>query len=147
MYVNAFIEDDEVVIIERIEGERIIRREPVDWTFFVKDRHGNHESIYGDTLKKIEPEDKREYYFLKKQFSGGNELFESDVNRVHQYLSNNYGEDDIPELRVGFIDIEVGYTPENKYSNPDDTENEIISVSITDRDSGNTEFLVIPPLP
>lgn len=146
MYVNAFPEHDEIVIIERIDGERIIRREPVDWSFLVKDRHGDRLSIYNDNLTMIEPENKRDFYMLKKQYSAKHEIFESDVNRVHKYLSENYGEEDVPYLRVGFIDIEVAYTPENKYSNPDKTQNEIISVSITDRDSRVTQFLAIPPI-
>ena len=144
MYVNAFLEGDEVVIIERIEKERFIRREPVDWSFYVKDRYGNHKSIYGAGLRKIEPNSRQDYFIQKKQFNP-EDLYESDINRVHKYLSENYGEEDIPELRVGFLDIEVGYTPQNKYSNADETENEIISVSITDRDTKITNFLAIPP--
>ena len=145
MYVNAFLDGDEIVIIERIDGERFIRREPVDWSFYTKDRYGKFESIYGAKLKKIEPRNRQEFHVLKKQFNP-EEVYESDVNRVHKYLSDNYGEDDIPELHVGFIDIEVAYTPENKYSNPDDADNEIISVSITNKQTRVTQFLAIPPV-
>lgn len=145
MYVNAFLDNDEVVIIERIDGERFIRNEPVDWSFYVKDRYGDHKSIYDAPLKKVVPRDKKEYYFLKRQHKP-EELYESDVNRVHKFLSENYGEEDIPELKIGYLDIEVAYTPENKYSNPDDADNEIISVAVTDKDTEITRFLAIPPI-
>lgn len=145
MYVNAFLEGDDVVVIERIDGERFIRREPVDWSFYVKDRYGEYESIYGAKLRKIQPQNRQEFYFQKKQFKS-DDIYESDVNRVHKYLSENYGEEDIPELKIGYLDIEVAYTQENKYSNPDDALNDIISVAVTDKDTEITRFLTLPPI-
>lgn len=147
MYVNAFQEGDDVVIIERIEGERFIRREPLDFTFYIKDpmlNYGDHKSIYDEKLQKVVPENKKQLYHFKNKYPNENQ-YESDVNYVFRYLSNNYNEDDVPDLKVCFFDIEVGFTPENRYSNSDKAENEIISVSLTDKETRETNFLVLPP--
>ncbi len=146
MYVDAYIdyETDEVVVIERIDGERIVRREPVDYSFYVADRMGEFRSIYGEPLKKIHCDNRKQFHSVKKSFDGSS-TYESDINRVHKFLSENYGEEDIPEPHIGYIDIEVAFTVENKYSDADHAENEIISVSVTDGQTGETVILALPP--
>ena len=146
MYVDAFIdrEHDEIVVIERIDNERIIRREPIDYSFYVKDKNGGFRSIFGDPLRKIPIDNRKDFYMTRKKYNK-EDIFESDVNRVHKFLSENYGEEDIPEPHIGYIDIEVGFTPENKYSNSDLAENPIISVSVTNGQTGETHILALPP--
>lgn len=146
MYTDAFIdsETDEIVVIERIEGERYIRREPIDYSFYAKDPNGQYKSIFGESLKKINCDNRRQFYSLRKSFED-HERYESDVNRVHKFLSENYGEEDIPEPHIGYFDIEVAYTERTKYSNPELAENDIISVAVTDGQTGLTTILALPP--
>lgn len=130
MYIDAWINDDEkLVVVERKDGKRIVKEVEPEYTFYVKDSNGSFDSIFGDKLKKHSFA-KRYHMMAAKKKHLASDIFESDVNHVYKYFSENYDTEDIPVLHTAYYDIEVGYNDINKYSNQDKTENPVISITV-----------------
>lgn len=130
MYIDAWVNDEErLVLIERKDGQRVVKECEPEYTFFVKDDNGTFKSIFGDKLRKYNFSKRYQMYGARKKFNPS-DIFESDVNHVYRYLSEYYDPEDIPDVHTAYYDIEVGYTEENKYSNQNITENPIISITV-----------------
>lgn len=143
-YVSAFIEGDEITLIERIDGERVIRQDDIEFVFYTLDQYGEHQTIFGEGCTKHVCKNRKEFYSAMRQYPK-EAIFEHDVNPVFRYLSKNYDFDAVPELNVAFYDIEVAYHDDTRYSNPADAANEVISVAVYQSWTEKTYFIALPP--
>lgn len=144
-YVSAFIDDDEICIIERVNNERVIKHDKIEHVFYSLDQYGDYQTIFGDRCTKHVFDNRKEFYGAMRQYPSEH-IFEHDVNPVFRYLSKNYDFDEVPDLNVAFYDIEVAFHEETRYSNPDLAENEIISVAVY-QSWTNTMFMIALPPP
>src|SRR6056297_3401632 len=143
-YVSAFTNDDEIVIVERVDGERIFKTDKIDYVFYSLDQYGDYTTIYGDRCTKHVFDTRQEFYGAMRQYPSKN-IFEHDVNPIYRYLSKNYDFDVTPTLNVAFYDIEVAFHEDTRYSNADLAENEVISVAVYQSWSSIMYMIAMPP--
>lgn len=145
-YIDAIHDKDAnlIQVVERINGERVFKSNPVDYSFYVSDPRGKYTSIYRTPVTKITPKTSTEFY---KELSAlkGKKLFESDINYVYKCLSQNYKDIIPPNLHVTFLDIEVSFDPEKGYSSPDDPFNIITAITVHCNWLDKLITLAIPP--
>ena len=144
-YVNAFTDRDDIIIIERDkDGKRVIKREPLDYIYYTLDDNGDMTTIFGEKCRQNVATSKKELSQAVATL-GVDNVYESDVNQVFRYLSANYDFESTPNLNVASYDIEVEFREETRYSNPDDAENRIISVAVSQRWTGRRFAVVLVP--
>jgi len=143
-YVSAFTDDDEIVIIERVDGERIIKRDNIEYVFYTLDQYGDYTTIFGDKCSKHVYDNRKEFYAAMRQYPS-DVIYEHDVNPIFRYLSKNYEFDAVPNINTAFYDIEVAFHEDTRYSNPDDAENEVISVAVYQNWSNIMYMIALPP--
>lgn len=145
MYIDAlhFRKDEIVRVVERVNGERVIKEYTPDWHFYIDDPRGTHKTIYGKPVKKIVPHNQTERAKMLKQF-GGNK-HESDINIVMRCLENEYLNCNDPNMHVAFFDIEVDFDPENGYSEPADALTPVTSIAVYMQWIGQMVCLAVPP--
>jgi len=143
-YVSAFIDDDEIVIIERVDGERIIKRDNIEYVFYTLDQYGDYKTIFGDHCTKHVFDNRKEFYAAMRQYPS-DVIYEHDANPIFRYLSKNYDFDSVPNINTAFYDIEVAFHEDTRYSNPDDAENEVISVAVYQNWSNIMYMIALPP--
>jgi len=120
-YISAERKGDDVIVWSRNEhGAREMDTHRAPFYFYVKDPDGEHESIYGDKLKKLEFATGEEFNATRSQCrSSGIEMFESDLPAEVKYLSHNYYKVPAPKLNVTMFDIEVDYDKKIGFSTID----------------------------
>ena len=143
-YVSAFIDDDEICVIERVDGNRIIKKDKIEYVFYTLDQYGDFKTIFGDHCTKHVFENRQEFYGAMRQYPKEN-IYEHDVNPVFRYLSKNYNFDSMPTLNVAFYDIEVAFHAETRFSNPEKAENEIISFAVYQNWTDTMYMIALPP--
>jgi len=131
MYINARRNNKTecIDVVERIDGERVYKSYPIDYSFYVSDPRGEHTSIYRTPLRKITPKTSQELY-KEIAINKNRTLWESDVNYVFRCLEQQYRRKPSPKLQVSFYDIEVDFDPLRGYAPVDDPFNEITSITI-----------------
>jgi DNA polymerase elongation subunit (family B) len=146
-YVDGFFDKntDTIKIVERNEkGDRSFREHPVRYTFYYPDVKGKHTSIYGDPLTKIVCKNTKDF---RKEVSlaSGKQLYESDINPIFAFLSENYINQEAPNLNICFFDIEVDFDPERGYASPDDPFMPITAITVYLKWLQKEITLAIPP--
>jgi len=145
-YVDAFFDRDHdmIKIVERKDGARIFREQPVKYTFYYKDQKGKYKSVYGDPLSRIVSKNTKDY---RKEIAINRDktLFESDINPIFQCLSENYLNQDAPKLNIAFFDIETDFDPERGFADPSDPFMGITSVSVYLQWLETMICLAVPP--
>lgn len=130
MYVDALhsSKDDVIRVVERVNGERVYRDYKPDWHFFVNDPKGPFKTIYGNSVKRIDPANRTERTKLMSQYSTSK--WESDINVVFRCLEQEYPDNLDPHLHVAFYDIETAFDQVTGYSDPADALNPITSIAV-----------------
>ena len=145
-YVDAIFDRDAdlIRVVERREGKRHFTEYPIRYTFYYKDPHGKHKSIYGDPLNRIVSKSTKDF---RKELAINNtkKLFESDVNPIFQCLSSNYLNIDAPKLNVAFWDIETDFDPERGFADPSDPFMPITAISVHLQWMDTLVTLAVPP--
>lgn len=131
MYVDAHYnkEGDKVFVLERVNGERVEREFPADYTFYMEDPRGKYMSIFNKPLMRHSPKTSSEFAQLKAM-NKHKKLYESDINAVSKCLEQNYLGADYPDLHVAFFDIETDFDKDIGYSTPDEAQNRITSIAV-----------------
>ena len=83
MYIDAIkdAKNNKIHTVNRVNGERIYKSYPIDWSFYYDDSTGEHMSWYNTPVKKVEPTSAADFKKLVGSF-GNRRLYESDVNHV-----------------------------------------------------------------
>jgi len=131
-YVDAWFdrENDTIKIVERTaKGERVYKDHPVKYTFYYPDARGKFTSIFGEPLSRVVCKNSKDF---RKELAIHNnkKLYEADINPVFVCLSENYLNQDAPNLHIAFFDIEVDFDPERGYADPSDPFMPITAITV-----------------
>ncbi len=145
-YVDAFYDQgkDIVTVVERVDGERIIKEVPPVHNFYYADPKGKYKSIYGDPVTEVKCANLKDF---KKNIgiNNNNKLFESDLRPLNKVLAGNYTGVDAPNLNVAFFDIEVDFDPQRGYSSPSDPFTPITAIGVYLQWMDAMVCLAVPP--
>ena len=149
-YVDAMHnkETDEILIVERINGQRVYNSIPANYVFYYEDpRGGRYKDMWGRPVSKSTfTSNKKFQHELRLQ--GSRRTYESDVNPIFRCLEENYLGVESPVLNLGFFDIEVDFDPQRGFASPWDPFSAITAISVH-RTSDDTLYTVClkPNLP
>lgn len=146
-YVDAhFDRDNDIIkIVERSKaGKREYRDIPVKYTFYYEDQRGKFQSIYSTPLSRVVCKNSKEF---RKELAihSNKKLYESDINPIFTCLSENYLNQDAPNLHICFFDIEVDFDPERGYASPDDPFMPITAITVYLKWLDSLITLAMPP--
>ena len=145
-YVDAFYEQskDVVTVIERINGERIIKELKPVHNFYYKDPKGKSTSIYGDPVTEVRCTNIKDF---KKNvgINKHNGLYESDIRPLNKTLAEHYTNGQAPKLQTAFIDIEADFDPARGYSSPQDPYSIITAIGVYLDWMDSMICLAVPP--
>lgn len=131
-YVDAMHdkEKDEILIVERINGQRVFNSIPANYVFYYEDpRGGRYKDMWGRPVSKSQFSSNKAFQReLKMQSS--RKTYESDVNPIFRCLEENYMGVESPVLNIGFFDIEVDFDPQRGWANPWDPFSAITAISV-----------------
>jgi len=125
-----------------VNGERIYRDIKPDLHFYITDPSGEHTSIYGDRVKRLEPANAAERTTMIKQYS---RTWEADVNPIFRVLEQEYSKKELPEAHVAFFDIETDFDKVRGYSTPQEAFTEITSIAVYLQWMDAMVCLAVPP--
>jgi len=144
-YVDAIKVKDTIYIAERdANGKRITQQYPATYTLYKKQPHGEHTSIYGDSLTKYTF---GTYQDHRNAVNGAqpSTLFEHDINPVFSFLEEHYSNAPLPMLHVAFFDIEVDFDPNIGFSSPEDPYCAVNAISVHQSWTGQNHTVVLKP--
>jgi len=146
-YVDAYFDRDNdiIKIVERSKaGKREYRDIPVKYTFYYEDQRGKFQSIYSTPLSRVVCKNSKEF---RKELAihSNKKLYESDINPIFTCLSENYLNQDAPNLHICFFDIEVDFDPERGYASPDDPFMPITAITVYLKWLDSLVTLALPP--
>ena len=130
-YVDAFLdrEKDKIHVVERVNGRREYREFPARYTFYYPDQRGKFTSIFGDKLERVVCNSGKKFN-AEKKIHAHKKLFESDIDPVFRCLADHYMDKEAPKLNLCFFDIEVDFSKELGFAEPDDPFNAITAVAL-----------------
>lgn len=143
-YVDAIKDGDKIKVVERVDGKRIYKEYPIDYSFYYENSAGTYKSIFGTSLLKVEPKSYEEFNKLKRAYSH-KKLFEADVNPIFRAIEQHYKGVPAPNFNVAFFDIETAFDKELGYSSAQDAFNPITSISVYLQWLDQMVCLAIPP--
>lgn len=147
-YIDAYHnrEKDEIHIVERINGERVYNVIPARYVFYYEEPNGRYRTMWGKPCSIYETNN---YNVFKKELATakaqGKAIHECDINPIFRCLSENYPKDVIPELVLGFFDIETDFDPIRGFAPPDDPFARITAISLYESKQQKLFTLVLKP--
>jgi DNA polymerase elongation subunit (family B) len=130
-YISAIRDRDEVIVWERIDGKRVVTRYPAEYYFYVPDANGEHESIFGDKVRKLSFENGSDFRDARARYESDNiRVFETDIPTDVRVLAKHYYNVPPPKLHYTFYDIEVDYDPELGFSSVENPYAPLNSIAI-----------------
>ena len=145
-YVDALFERDKdrIHVVERIDGQRVYKEYPANYTFYYDDPRGKFRTIYGTPVSRFSTRNSKEYH-KELRINSNKRLWESDINPIFRCLEDNYLGATSPKLQTAFFDIEVDFDPLRGYSKPEDPFNPITAFSVYLDWMDKLVTLVVPP--
>ena len=145
-YIDALFDRDKdrIHVVERVNGERVYKEYPANYTFYYDDQKGKYRTIYDTPVSKFTTRNGKEFH-KEIRVNSNKRLWESDINPIFRCLEDNYSGIESPKLHTCFFDIEVDFDPERGYSKPDDPFNAITSISLYMDWMDKLVTLVVPP--
>ena len=118
-YIDALAdrEHDKILVVERINGERVYKEYPAEYAFYYEDKRGSHKTMWGTPCVKVSSNKIKEFQRELSHYSD-RKIHESDINPVFRCLENNYNKSETPKLNVIFWDIETDFLPEKGFASP-----------------------------
>ena len=145
-YVDALFDrnGDKIHVVERVNGERVYREYPANYTFYYDDPRGKFRTIYDTPVSRFSTRNSKEYH-KELKINSGKRLWESDINPIFRCLEEHYMGANSPKLQTAFFDIEVDFDPLRGYSRPEDPFNPITAFSVYLDWMDKLVTLVVPP--
>jgi DNA polymerase elongation subunit (family B) len=130
MYVDAYhdTEDELIHVVERVDGQRVLKEFPARYVFYYPDAKGKFTSVYGNRVSRILCGNKQAFN-KERAIHGNKRLFESDYRPLNRCLEENYLGSESPKLNVAFFDIEVAYDKDKGFADPSDPFNYITAIT------------------
>ena len=145
-YIDGYFDrnSDIIRVVERQNKERIFKEYPIKYTFYHEDPGGKFKSTTGKPLSRIVSKNTKDFH-KELAINRNKTLFESDINPIYQCLSENYLNQDAPDLNIAFFDIETDYDPERGFSQPSDPFMPITAITVSLQWLGTMVTFAIPP--
>jgi len=145
-YIDALFDRDKdrIHVVERVDGERVYKEYPANYTFYYDDPRGKFNTIYGTPVNRFSTRNSKEFH-KEIRINSNKRLWESDINPIFRCLEDNYLGAQSPKLHTAFFDIEVDFDPERGYSKPEDPFNPITSISVYLDWMDKMVTMVVPP--
>lgn len=145
-YISAIRKNEDVIVWERTEQGRELLTYRAPYYFFVEDPNGEHESIFGDKLTKLEFSTYNEYQQARRQCESDRiPLYESDLPPELKLLSEKYYQVPAPPLTVTMLDIEVDYNTDIGFASVENPYAPINSVALYHQHEHRMVLLAVPP--
>ena len=130
-YIDALLDKqrDIIHIVERENGERVLKEFPAEYVLYFDDPKGKYRTIYDTPVSRFSTRNGKEFQ-KEVRIHNNKRLWESDINPVFRCLANNYLGAESPQLNIAFFDIEVDWHPTLGYSKPDDPFNAITAITV-----------------
>lgn len=146
MYVDAIFDprDSKVKVVERDNGKRVFKDYPGIFEFYLKDQKGQHRSIHGESVSKVECGSIGEFKKMKSIHSH-KQKYESDIKPVYKIIEQFYKHQNPADLHIAFFDIETDFDKELGYSQPEEATNRILSIAVHLQWLDQTVCLALPP--
>lgn len=132
MYIDAIYNKDRdlVHIAERINGKRVMKDIPVEYTLYYDDPNGSYNSMYGTKVAKYVTRSAKKFNFEKRRLRmDGKHTYEADIKPELKILEQYYKEGDTPKPNVCFFDIEVDFCKKRGFAPTNDPFNKITAIS------------------
>lgn len=146
-YISAQLSKDRnnVLLWQRIDGKRVLKRIPTPLYFYMEHPNGEHKSIYGKNLIKVDFDNYKEFYQTKTDLIERRQtLYESDIRPEYKVISGLYGQESVLP-NVMLYDIETDYDPLIGYAGPTNPYAPISAISIYHMHSQKSIVYVVPP--
>jgi len=146
-YVDAMFDrdKDEILVVERINGQRIFNTLPASYVFYYEDpRGGRYQDMWGRPVSKSSFTSGKTFQ-RELKLQQGRKIYESDVNPVFRCLEDHYKDAEAPILNLGFFDIEVDFDPQRGFAKPDDPFSPITAISVHRTSDDTLYTLVLKP--
>ena len=145
-YIDGYFDrnSDIIRVVERQNKERIFKEYPIKYTFYHEDPGGKFKSTTGKPLSRIVSKNTKDFH-KELAINRNKTLFESDINPIYQCLSENYLNQDAPDLNIAFFDIEADFGPEKGFSQPSDPFMPITAITVSLQWLGTMVTFAIPP--
>ncbi len=145
-YIDGYFDrsSDIIRVVERQNKERIFKEYPIKYTFYHEDPGGKFKSTTGKPLSRIVSKNTKDFH-KELAINRNKTLFESDINPIYQCLSENYLNQDAPDLNIAFFDIEADFDPEKGFSQPSDPFMPITAITVSLQWLGTMVTFAIPP--
>ena len=145
-YIDGYFDrsSDIIRVVERVEGKRVFKEFPVRYSFYYEDPKGKYKSTTGKPLSRIVCKNTKDFH-KELAINRNKNLFESDINPIFQCLSTNYINQDAPDLKIAFFDIETDFDPEKGFSQPSDPFMPITAISVSLQWMNSLVTLAVPP--
>ena len=145
-YIDGYFDrnSDIIRVVERQNKERVFKEYPIKYTFYHEDPGGKFKSTTGKPLSRIVSKNTKDFH-KELAINRNKTLFESDINPIFQCLSENYLNQDAPDLNIAFFDIETDYDPERGFSQPSDPFMPITAITVSLQWLGTMVTFAIPP--
>ena len=145
-FVDAYYnrDEDQVLVVERVDGKRVYKEYPAEYTLYYDDPKGKHLSIYGTPVSRFTTKTNKAFNREKKILSG-KKLFESDFTPIARVLEEHYKDAEIPKLQTAFFDIEVDFHEKKGFSPVTDPFNKVTSIAVYLDWMDQLITLAIPP--
>ena len=145
-YIDGYFDrnSDIIRVVERQNKERVFKEYPIKYTFYHEDPGGKFKSTTGKPLSRIVSKNSKDFH-KELAINRNKTLFESDINPIFQCLSENYLNQDAPDLNIAFFDIETDYDPERGFSQPSDPFMPITAITVSLQWLGTMVTFAIPP--
>jgi len=143
-YISACAdyETEQVLVWERGPTGRNMVRYNAPYYFYVEDNDGEHESLFGHKLTRLDFDCKAEFEAAKFRHD---KRFESDINPTAKVLMNEYYQAPTPSLNYTFLDIEVDYDKNIGFSSPENPYAPINAITLYHQWLDEFVTIVVPP--
>lgn len=146
-YVDAIYNknNDEVQVVERVNGVRVYKTYPANYTFYYDDKYnGKYLNMWGEPVSKFSTSSHK-MFERELRTQSGKKIYESDIKPVVRCLEDNYLGVEAPELNIGFFDIEVDFDPKRGFASPWDPYSAVTAVSVYLTSQQQMVTLVLKP--
>ena len=145
-YIDGYFDrnSDIIRIVERQNKERVFKEYPIKYTFYHEDPGGKYKSTTGKPLNRIVSKNTKDFH-KELAINRNKTLFESDINPIFQCLSENYLNQNAPDLNIAFFDIEADFDPEKGFSQPSDPFMPITAITVSLQWLNTMVTFAIPP--
>lgn len=130
MFVDAYHDKNKEIVhvVERVDGERILKEYPARYMFYYPDSKGKYSDIAGNRVSRVMVNNAKSFDKEKRVYSH-RRLCESDYRPLNRCLEENYKGQEAPNLHVAFFDIEAAFDKAKGFADPSDPFNPITAIT------------------